>query len=443
MTNTVALGAALSLINSELSVLNGVLKKHFGGPVADENVAAAAAGYEHARSLYKGSLARIGPVASAVRMLMTGNEALSLGAIAAGCKFMAAYPMTPTTSIMEYLAAHAKECNAVMVHAEDEIAAIHMAIGASYAGVRAMTATSGSGFCLMSEGLGLAGMTETPVVIVEGQRAGPAIGFPTRMEQGDLLFLLYAHQGEFARAILAPTTIEDCFWSAVKAFNLADKYQTPVFVLTDSFLASSFGTVDGFDLSKVVVDRGAVHTDADGDPSAYLRHKLTDDGISPRAFPGRGKTLVVTDSDEHDEAGHMTEDAGVRTAQMDKRLRKLTSMVGDVTAPYVYGPEKADVLLIGWGSTYGALQEAADLLRPVVSSRVLQLNQIWPFPSEAVDAEMRRARLSYVVENNATGQLARLIRSETGNRVTGSILKYDGRPFTPAIVASAVRREVS
>jgi len=443
MTNTVALGAALGLISYDRSSLNDVLKKHFSGAVADENVAAATVGYDHARSLYKGSLAeiRVGSVAN--RMLMTGNEALSLGAIAAGCKFMAAYPMTPTTSIMEYLAAHAKECNLVMVHAEDEIAAIHMAIGASYAGVRAMTATSGSGFCLMSEGLGLAGMTETPIVIVEGQRAGPAIGFPTRTEQGDLLFLLYAHQGEFARAILAPTTIEDCFWSAVKAFNLADRYQTAVLVLTDSFLASSFGTVEGFDLSRVVIDRGAIHTDADGDPSAYLRHKVTGDGISPRAFPGRGKTLVVTDSDEHDEAGHMTEDAGVRTAQMDKRLRKLTSMAKEVTAPYFYGPEKADVLLIGWGSTYGALQEAADILRRDVSARVLQLNQVWPFPSEAVDAEIRRSKSTFVVENNATGQLARLIRSETGNKVTGNILKYDGRPFTPAIVASAVRREVS
>lgn len=443
MTNTVALGAALALVNYDLSVLADVLKAHFrGGEIADKNIAAATAGFDYVRALRNTSLAEFKPRLLGKRMMMNGNDALALGAISAGCKFMAAYPMTPTTSIMEYFAAHAKEYGLVMLHAEDEIAAIHMAIGASYAGARAMTATSGSGFCLMSEGLGLAGMTETPLVIVEGQRAGPAIGFPTRMEQGDLLFLLHAHQGEFPRAILTPTSIEDCFWAAVRAFNLADLYQTPVFIMTDVYLANSFGTVRGFDLSKVSVDRGATYSDSDGAPTTYLRHRVTESGVSPRAFPGRGMALVVTDSDEHDEAGHLTEDAGIRTAQMDKRLRKLSAMARDLIQPYTFGPEGADVLLIGWGSTYGALREAADLLKPEASVRVLQLAQVWPFPSETVEAEIARSKSVFVVENNATGQLARLLRSETGKKPTGNILKYDGRPFTPSIIADAVRKGV-
>ncbi len=443
MTNTVALGAALALINYDSGVLAEALKKHFGkAEVADKNIAAANAGFEHVRTLRSMSLAEVKPKLAGKRMIMNGNDALALGAISAGCKFMAAYPMTPTTSVMEYFAAHSKEYGLVMVHAEDEIAAVHMAIGASYAGVRAMTATSGSGFCLMSEGLGLAGMTETPLVIVEGQRAGPAIGFPTRTEQGDLLFLLHAHQGEFPRAILAPTSIEDCFWATVRAFNIADRCQMPVFVITDVYLANSFGTVEPFDLSRVAVDRGSIYSESDGAPAAYLRHKVTESGVSPRAFPGRSKALVVTDSDEHDEEGHLTEDAGVRTAQMDKRLRKLSAMDRGNAEPYTHGPAGADVLLIGWGSTYGALKEAADLLKAEVDVRVLQLSQLWPFPSQDVEAEVARSRSVFVVENNATGQLARLMRMEMGVKPTGNILKYDGRPFTPSIIADAVRKEV-
>ncbi len=443
MSNSVALGAALALTGYKLSLVNTILEEHFGkGEMADNNIAAAKAGYEHTRAEYRGNLHRLEPQPGGERMLLNGNEALSLGAIAAGCKFMSAYPMTPASSIMEYLAAKSEEFDLVMVHAEDEIAAINMAIGGAYAGVRAMTATSGSGLCLMVEGLGLAGITETPVVVVDGQRPGPAVGLPTRTEQGDLQFVLHAHHGEFPRAVLTPATIEDCFWAAVKAFNLAEKYQLPVIILTDQHLASSYATVDPFDLSQVTIDRGLLFLEEENEPAEYKRHQVTQSGISPRAFPGLGRALVVTDCDEHDEAGHLTEDAAIRTAQVQKRLRKMFGLKQEIANPRLYGPKRAETTLIGWGSTYGAIHEAVDILyKEGDSVNMLHLNEVWPFPAEPVADALSTAGESYVIENNATGQLARLIRAETGREPSEKILKYDGRPFSPAYIVQAIKRE--
>ncbi|MBM2824422.1 MAG: pyruvate flavodoxin/ferredoxin oxidoreductase domain protein [Dehalococcoidales bacterium] len=444
MTNTIALGAALALVDYDFELVASVLTDHFGsGQVAESNIRAARAGYEHVQAEFSNAFSRhFKPLATVKRMLINGNEAIALGAIAAGCKFVAAYPMTPTTSIIEYLAAKSKDYGMVMVPAEDEIAAINMVIGAAYAGVRAMTATSGSGFCLMVEGLGLAAMTETPIVIVEGQRPGPAIGLPSRTEQGDLQFVLHAHQGDFPRAVLAPATVADAFWATVKAFNLADKYQLPVIILTDHYLASSYSTVDVFDLSRVTIERGLLRSDEGGELSEYQRYKITGSGISPRAFPGQGKALVVADSDEHDEQGHPIEDALTRTAQMQKRLRKLISLKQEINTLPVYGPGDATTTLIGWGSTYGAIQEAVDIMRKDGKSvNMLHLNELWPFPATAVAETLGRTRNSYIIENNATGQLAYLIKAETGRDVSGRILKYDGRPFTPANIAEAVRKE--
>jgi 2-oxoglutarate ferredoxin oxidoreductase subunit alpha len=443
MLNTVALGAALAVVNYDLDILNTILVDQFGkGEVANKNIAAAKAGYDYAQSEHKGNLRKLKPLSEAKRMLLTGNEAISLGAIAAGCKFMAAYPMTPASSIMEYMAAKSKEFDLVMVHAEDEIAAINMAIGAAYAGVRAMTATSGSGLCLMVEGIGLAGITETPIVIIDAQRPGPAVGLPTRTEQGDLQFVLHAHHGDFPRAVLAPATIEDAFWVTVNAFNWAEKYQLPVIILTDQHLASSYGTVDPLDLSQVTIDRGVLLSEKGDDPFDYMRHRVTKSGISPRALPGLGKALVVTDCDEHDEEGHLTEDAGERTAQVQKRLRKLLPLKKEIGIPWKYGSRGAETTLIGWGSTYGAIHEAVDILRKEDASvNMLHLSELWPFPAKAVADAVSKARNSYVIENNATGQLARLIKAETGYDVSGRILKFDGRPFTPAYIAAAVRKE--
>jgi 2-oxoglutarate ferredoxin oxidoreductase subunit alpha len=443
MMNTAALGAALSTVNYDLNILNEILVDRFGkGEIGNRNIAAAKAGYDYVQSEYKGKFRKIKPLSEARRMLLTGNEAISLGAIAAGCKFMAAYPMTPASSIMEYIADKSKELNLVMVHAEDEIAAINMAIGAAYAGVRAMTATSGSGLCLMVEGIGLAGITETPIVIIDAQRPGPAVGLPTRTEQGDLQFVLNAHHGDFPRAVLAPATIEDAFWVTINAFNWAEKYQMPVIILTDQHLASSHATVDPLDLSQVKINRGMLFSEKKDDPLEYMRHRITKSGISPRAFPGLGKALVVTDCDEHDEEGHLTEDAGERMAQVQKRLRKLIPLEREVSTPEMYGPKRAETTLIGWGSTYGAIHEAVNILRREDTSvNMLHLNELWPFPVEAVADAVGKARNSYVIENNATGQLARLIKTETGYDVGGRILKYDGRPFTPDYIAQAVKKE--
>jgi 2-oxoglutarate ferredoxin oxidoreductase subunit alpha len=444
MLNTVALGAALSAVSYDLGKLNSVLADYFGtGEVGNRNIAAAKAGYDYVQSERKGTFRKIKPLSDAKRMLLTGNEAISLGAIAAGCRFMSAYPMTPASSIMEYMAAKSKEFDLVMVHAEDEIAAINMAVGAAYAGVRAMTATSGSGLCLMVEGIGLAGITETPVVIVDAQRPGPAVGLPTRTEQGDLQFVLHAHHGDFPRAVLAPATVEDAFWQTIKAFNWAERYQLPVILLTDQHLASSHATVDPPDLSQVTIDRGALFSEKKDDPAEYMRHRVTKSGISPRAFPGLGKVLVVTDCDEHDEAGHLTEDARERTAQVQKRLRKLIPLEKELSTPQRYGSRGAETTLIGWGSTYGAIREAVDILRKEdLSVNMLHLNELWPFPAKAVTDAIKKARNSYVIESNATGQLARLVEAEMGRGVSGQILKFDGRPFTPAYIAEAVGKEV-
>jgi 2-oxoglutarate/2-oxoacid ferredoxin oxidoreductase subunit alpha len=228
----------------------------------------------------------------------------------------------------------------------------------------------------------------------------------------------------------------------IKAFNWAEKYQLPVIILTDQHLASSYATVDPIDLSEVTIDRGLLFLEKHEDPLEYMRHRITNSGISPRAFPGLGRALVVTDSDEHDEEGHLTEDAEIRTSQMQKRLRKLISLKQEISLPRRYGPKKADTILIGWGSTYGAMQEAVDILhKDGASINMLHLNELWPFPVEAVTDAASKAHNSYVIENNATGQLARLIKAETGKDVSGKILKFDGRPFTPAYIAEAMRKE--
>ncbi len=449
MANTVAVGAVLGLVNYDFDLLAFILKNEFsrhGEKIVNDNITAARAGYDLAR----GQCARIGcptlqpKIGGERRLLLTGNEALCLGAMAGGCKFLAGYPMTPSSSILEYMSDKGRQYGVVAVHVEDEISAMNMAVGAGYTGVRAMVATSGGGFALMVEALALAGMTETPVVAVLGQRPGPATGLPTRTEQAELWFALHAGHGEFPRAVLAPATAAEAFHAAVKAFNLAEKYQTPVIILTDHHLATSYATVDRFDLSRVKIDRGALLTDAEvSEMTDYRRHLITSSGISPRALPGQGKALVVTDSDEHDEAGHMIEDAVTRTLQVQKRLRKLNGLRREMAGPELRTSPGAVVTLIGWGSTYGAIREAAAMLeqdgRPV---NTFHISEIWPFPAEAVAAALSQGRKNIVIEGNATAQMAGLIRRETGQKVDATILKFDGRPFSPAEIAGRLREEV-
>jgi len=446
MVNTVALGAALALASYDKQILSNVILEYFGaGEVGKENVAAITAGYDYVKANFKNEFShKLTPLGNGKRMLLSGNEAIALGALAAGCKFMAAYPMTPATSIMEYLANKGKDLGIVVVQPEDEIAAINMIIGASFAGVRSLTATSGGGFCLMVEGLGLAGMTETPIVVVLAQRAGPAIGLPTRTEQADLEFAIHTSHGEFPRAVLAPATVEDAFWLTVKAFNLAEKYQTPVILITDQYLASSYATADKFDLSQVTIDRGLLLSREElAKLGEYKRHQVTESGISPRAIPLEGGALVVTDSDEHNEEGHLIEDAETRTAQMLKRLRKMEGLRKDIAEPRVYGAAQPEITLLGWGSTYGAMREAVDLvMKDGLAINLVHLSEIWPFPVEAAARDLQEAKKIIAVENNATAQLAHLLRAETGYQVTGKILKFDGRPISPAYILKQLKQEV-
>ena len=445
--NLVAVGAAMSLLGYDSASLKSVVLDYFGAlQIGQADADAAARGYEDAKASSRRGLGKqVGPAGAQKRMLLNGNEAVALGAMAAGCKFVSAYPMTPSTTIMEYIAGKADELGVVVVQPEDEISAINMIIGASYAGVRSMTATSGGGFCLMVEGLGLAGMTETPVVVVDGQRAGPAIGLPTRTEQGDLLFALHASHGDFPRVVLAPANVEDAFWLTVKAFNLADEYQVPVIILTDQYLASSYATAERFDLSRVQIKRGQLLSEQDPSKSErYKRYEITASGISPRAFPLQSTALVVADSDEHNEEGHLIEDAETRTAMMLKRQHKLQGLKKEISGPRTHGPSHADITLIGWGSTLGATKEAVDTAaRHGLSVNLVHFAEIWPFPSEAATLALKGARRTFAVENNATAQFAQLLRAETGLQVSGTILKFDGRPFTPTYILEHLRKEVA
>lgn len=349
--------------------------------------------------------------------------------------------MSPSTGIMESVASIAREYNIVVEPAEDEIAAVNMAIGASFAGVRAMTATSGGGFCLMVEGLGLAGMTETPLVIVNAQRPGPSTGLPTRTEQADLQFVIHASHGEFPRAVFAPGNAEQAFYLVSKAFNIADRYQTPVIVMGDQHLNDSFFTIDKPNLSHIEIDRGGILPEnSPGADENYVRYAWDDSGISPRILPGQPAAVQYADSDEHTEAGHITEDAGIRKKLMDKRMRKLHGIRGEMGHPRVYPKTTADIVMLGWGSSQGALREAVDILnREGLRTLMLHFSEVYPFPAEYPFAALSNETRILAIENNYTGQFANLFHFETGLPIFKKILKYDGRPFSAREIARRVK----
>ena len=435
MENTAAIGAVLGMVGIETNVLFAVIRDYFakkGDEVVRANINAAIAGHEFAKN--NCSSCHFNPTPSAKpKMLIGGVEALAIGAIASGLKFYAAYPMTPATGIMNYISVHAAEFGIIVEQAEDEIAAINMALGASFGGVRAMTGTSGGGFALMVEGLSLAAMTETPVVIALGQRPGPATGFPTRTEQGDLQFALYAAHGEFPRAILAPGTPEQAFYAAGKAFDLAEKYQIPVIILFDQYFGDCQWTYEGFDLGNTVYHDYRLRGDAFASLNNYKRHAFTETGVSPLGVPGEARHVVVTDSDEHDEEGHIVEDAETRKKMVDKRLfKKMPLIRREIDPPLLYGSEEPEIVLAGWGSSYGLMKEAVDALSKDYAIAMLHFSEIYPFPSAEQTAYLKilgEARMAICLENNATGQFARLMRAEAGYVFTHSINRFDGRPF--------------
>jgi 2-oxoglutarate ferredoxin oxidoreductase subunit alpha len=401
-----------------------------GREVVGWNHRAAAAGYRMGAALDTGySLAGIALPAKP-RLFISGHEALALGALAAGLQFLSGYPMTPWSSVLNAVGQRASRWGVVVEQAEDEIAAINLALGASFAGVRAMTGSSGGGFSLMVETLGLAGCSETPLVIVEAQRPGPSTGLPTRTEQGDLNFVLYAGQGDFPRAVLAPGTPAQGFALAARAFNLADRYQLPVFLLTDQYFADASFTHEAGDFPDAVeIDRALESGPAKG---TYERYAFTADGISPRRLPGLGPEVVVADSDEHTPDGHLTEDLEVRVRIHEKRLGKLEPLRRELHGLTRYGPPQAPLTLACWGSSLGPVQEAvARLNQAGTPARMVHLSELWPFPAEPVAAALKGAKKLVMVEMNATGQANRLLRQETGIKADHLILKYDGAPFTP------------
>ncbi|OGQ97705.1 MAG: 2-oxoacid:ferredoxin oxidoreductase subunit alpha [Deltaproteobacteria bacterium RIFOXYD12_FULL_57_12] len=437
MVNTVATGAVLGMLGLEPDLILELIADTFknkGDHVVHANKNAVRAGYEYARLHCDTCTFAVAVDEVQQRMLVGGVESIALGALASGCRFYSAYPMTPSTGIMNYLASTESEYGVIVEQAEDEIAAINMALGASYAGVRAMTGTSGGGFALMVEGLSLAGMTETPIVIAMGQRPGPATGLPTRTEQGDLEFLLSAGHGEFPRVIFAPGTPRQAFHLTNKAFDIAEKYQIPVFILFDTYLADSQWTVDSFDLNQVRYIDYRLRGDAFKNQQHYRRYAYTETGISPLAVPGDASHVVVVDSDEHDEEGHIIEDAATRIRMVEKRLlKKLPLIRTEIAPPDFYGDQEAHVVLTGWGSTYGIIKEAVDELAKSMSIAMLHFSEVFPLPDLGLFdyvSFLRKTKLPLCIEHNATGQFSRLLRAATGFEFKIQINKYDGRPFT-------------
>ncbi|MFW9831305.1 MAG: 2-oxoacid:acceptor oxidoreductase subunit alpha [Candidatus Thorarchaeota archaeon] len=439
--NIVALGAALGVLGYNTEILEEILKEYFsqkGETVVDLNLNAARMGHQYVLDTFqKHSSVQLTLTKKGQkdRIIVTGNEAVGLGAIAAGCKFYAAYPMTPASPLLHFLIAQADRFNMVTIQAESEIAAINMAIGASYAGVRSMTATSGGGFCLMSEAFSLAGMIEAPLVLMLGQRTGPSTGLPTYTAQSDLRFAIHASHGEFPRVVIAPGDVDECFELTIDAFNIADEFQIPVILLTDKHLIESHTSTRAYSSKEVQINRGKLlprSTYSESDP--YLRHRITPDGISPRLIPGTPGATSHTDSAVHKESGFQGDDCAIATKMADKRYQKLPKLLKRLEKqPCVklHGPKSADLTLVGWGSTKGVALEVLRLLeKDNIKANFLQIIYLTPFPTKDVELILKEQN-SILIEGNQTAQLGSLIKEHTGIQITKKILRYDGRAFNP------------
>ena len=428
-SNTIAVALLAGLLKVKREIVDGYLRQHFSGKdetIIQKNLEAARRGYEVSDELLKNGKIQIDLVKHPEikdDILTDGVEALAMGAVAGGCNFLSFYPMSPSTAVAVLLAERSKEFGIIVEQAEDEISAMNMGIGAWYAGARGLASTSGGGFALMVEGLSLAGMIESPMVIHIGQRPGPATGLPTRTEQGDLLFALTAGHGEFPRIIFTPGTIEDCFYLTQKAFNLADQYQVPVFVLTDQYLLESHYNIRSLDPARIPLQKHFVKT-----KQGYKRYELTETGLSPRGIPGFGKGLVVLDSDEHDAEGHITEVLDLRTKMVHKRLKKLDLLRNDIIPPELVGPENYKTLIIGCGSTYHVIEETLGRLH-AKEVAFLHFKQVYPLHPKTNDY-LQKAKKRVIVENNGTGQFGQLLRLQTGLEMDQKILKYNGLPFS-------------
>ncbi|MGM0880799.1 MAG: 2-oxoacid:acceptor oxidoreductase subunit alpha [Bacillota bacterium] len=448
MKNMVASGASWALLGLPLEVFNKAVEEEFGrkgAAIVEKNIEAVKRGAEFVLEQAGGPLDefKLDAADGKQKLFMIGNEAIGLGSIAAGCRLMAAYPITPASEIMEYLIKKLPKFGGTVVQTEDEIAAVTMAIGANYAGVRTMTASAGPGLSLMMEAIGLAGMTETPLVIVNTQRGGPSTGLPTKQEQSDLNAMVYGTHGEIPKIVIAPASIEDCFYDTIESFNLAEQYQVPVILMTDLQLSLGKQSCEPLDYNKIEIKRGKLvhNVPALEGHDLFKRYELTEDGVSPRVLPGEKGGLHHVTGVEHDEVGRPSENAVNRQNMMDKRLNKLNDMyIRDairVNAPH----ETPDLLIIGMGSTGGTIDEARSLLSlGGISTNHITIRQIHPFPTKLLLPYLQKAKQVIVIENNATAQLASQIKMHAGfAEKIESLLKYDGNPFLPSDVHKACK----
>ncbi len=449
MRNTVAMGASMAILAYDLTILDELFKEVFadkGQEVIDLNIRAAKAGFDYIKEHFDNSSypyrLEKNEKHSQTQMVLGGNEAIGMGAIKAGVKFYAGYPMTPSSTLLQYMASKQLQYNIVVKHTEDEISAANMAIGAYYAGVRAMTGTAGGGFSLMVESLGLAAITETPMVYVVVQRPGPATGLPTWTDQGDLKFVLHASQGEFPRIVVAPGDTEECFYVTIQAHNLAETYQLPVIILSDKFLAESPKSTYPFDDKNIKIQRGKIATPEQLQAiGIYKRFDLqAKDGVSLRTLPGMKNGIFLANSDEHDEHGFSNEESEMRINMVDKRFKKFIAASAELPEPVLYGPAKADFTIFAWGSTKGPILEAMEILRREnVSVNLLHILYISPFPAKRVNELLEICKTPILIENNMTAQLGSLISEYTGYEIGNKILKYDGRPFFPEELVQRIR----
>ena len=440
MRNTVALGSVAALVGLDVHLLNGLISETFEGrdKIISMNIEAIQKGWETVIEFNHGFQCVLEAGERPDRLWLTGNEAVALGAQAAGCNFFAAYPMTPASAVLHYYAGHDEETDSVVIQTESEIAAMCMTVGASYAGLRTMTATSGGGFCLMTEALSMAAIQENPVVVMLGQRPGPSTGLATYSAQGDLLFAVYGAHGEFQRIILAPGDAEECFYLTAEAFNLAERFQIPVIVLTDKEIIESHETVEVFDVSKVDIIRGSLLREWEGEE--YLRYKFTEDGISPRVVPGTPNALVLSNSNEHTERGFGTSVSEAARLMVDKRFSKegnIRSATAKLSPIKSYGSDEPDITMVGWGSTKGPALEAIGLLSDQgVKARYVQVKLMEPFLEGLMDYLSGETVL---FENNRTASLGTLIKLNAGYKFDNVGLRYDGRPLTPDDMVTKVK----
>jgi 2-oxoglutarate ferredoxin oxidoreductase subunit alpha len=448
MKNMVASGASWALLGLPLEVFNKAVEEEFGrkGPaIVEKNIEAVKRGSEYVLELAGGPIDefKLDEADGKEKLFIIGNEAIGLGCVAGGCRLMAAYPITPASEIMEYLIKKLPKFGGTVVQTEDEIAAVTMAIGSNYAGVRTLTASAGPGLSLMMEAIGLAGMTETPLVIVDTQRGGPSTGLPTKQEQSDLNAMVYGTHGEIPKIVIAPASIEDCFFDTIEAFNLSEQFQVPVIIMTDLQLSLGKQSCEMLKLEDVAIERGKLTRELPAleDNQLFKRYEFTADGVSPRSIPGDKGGLHHVTGVEHDETGRPSESAINRKKMMDKRLNKLNGLhIRDAVradAPH----EAADLLIVGMGSTGGTIDEARGRLeQDGLKTNHITIRQIHPFPTDLVKSYIDNAKKVVVLENNATAQLAAQIKLHVGAaEKIESLLKYDGNPFLPSEVYKACK----